>query len=54
MNPKTCGLHVLKRIKPPTKSKAGKKFPWKTGYWALIALLKDKYEKYMYHCRIIY
>lgn len=54
MDGKPRKFNVSQKSEPHELLKKGKKFPWKTDYWALITLLKAKYEKYLYHCRIIY
>lgn len=54
MDGKTLNLNPSKKTSAGTVSGKGKKFPWKANYREVIDFIKDEYEKYMYHCRIIY
>lgn len=54
MDEKVLNLNLLKKSRCQNIAGKEKKSPWKADYRALITMLKGQYEKYMYHCRIIY
>ncbi len=54
MSLKDNNLRNIKKVSREPLPKLGKKFPQKEKSHALIALLKHKYEKYLFQCRVIH